>query len=576
MSLMVACFRAYPWQTSVMIVALILAGISEGMGLSALLPLLSVASGVNTGGHSAGHNEFEQRVISVLHTVGLQPTIGVLLVIIVVGVSLKNGLLLVAQRQVGYTAAQVATDLRLELLKTILRSHWAYFIHQPVGRLTNTLASEAARSSDAFVNGVTVITFAIQATVYGVIAFAISWKASLVTLVGGALIVAAMHFLVRMTRRAGRKQTKLLRSLMARLNDTLQAVKPLKAMAREHLVDNVMVMETSRLNKALRRQVFSSAVLNSSQDQMFAIFIALGIYTAIVHFGMPFTTVTVLVVALGQMLAQMGKVQKQYQKMTMGESAFWAMRGTIDEAAAAEEALGSGREPVLKRAICFDKVEFSYGAAPVFHELNLEFPVGSLTLLIGPSGAGKTTIIDLTIGLLQPQAGSVLVDDFPLTELDIKAWRSKIGYVPQETFLLHDTIAHNITLGDPDLNGDDVEFALRGADAWDFVSALSDGIHSVVGERGGKLSGGQRQRIMIARALVRRPVLLILDEATSALDPASEQAVRETLEKLRGRLTILAISHQAGLVESADRVYRLEAGRASLVEPAVAFRAVDH
>ena len=132
-----------------------------------------------------------------------------------------------------------------------------------------------------------------------------------------------------------------------------------------------------------------------------------------------------------------------------------------------------------------------------------------------------------------------------------------IGYVPQETLLLHDSILHNVTLGDPELSENDAVQALKSAGAWEFVERMPAGIHSTVGERGTKISGGQRQRIMIARALVHKPALLILDEATSALDPENEAAIGNTMRALRGDLTILAISHQTALVKAADCVYRL-------------------
>ena len=138
--------------------------------------------------------------------------------------------------------------------------------------------------------------------------------------------------------------------------------------------------------------------------------------------------------------------------------------------------------------------------------------------------------------------------------------------MPQETVLLHDSILHNLTLGDPDLSEEDAERALKAAGAWNFVSRLPDGMETVVGERGGKLSGGQRQRIVIARALINNPALLILDEATSALDSNSEQAVRQTMENLKGQLTILAISHNRAMVSAADRVYQLIDGRARLLD----------
>ncbi len=559
-----------------MLVALLLAGIAEGVGLSALLPLLNIAISSDASSASpAQQNEFEKLVTESLGRYGIDPSITVMLIIIVLGVTLKSLLLLVAQKKVGYTAARIATDLRLQMLRSILRSRWEYFLHQPIGKLTNALATEAQRASDAFVNGATVITFLIQALIYGGIAFAVSWKASLVSLLAGLVVMGISHFLVRMARQAGKKQTRLLTSLMAGLTDTLQSVKPLKAMAREHLADRVLAMETARLNKSLQRQVFSSAMLNAAQEEMFAIIIALGIFVALVQFAMPIATVMVLVVTLGRMLAFLGKVQKQFQKMVISESAYWSIKRAIANADAACEQLGAGELPSLDDDIRFEAVRFAYAGQAIFGDLSVRIKAGSLTTLVGPSGAGKTTFVDLIIGLIRPQSGAILVDSTPLQELDLQTWRRMIGYVPQETVLLHDTVAHNVTLGDPELTNADTERALRAADAWEFVSSLAEGMHSMVGERGGKLSGGQRQRIVIARALAHRPSLLILDEATSALDPASEQAICKTIEKLRGDLTILAISHQTALVEVADCVYRLDNGRARAVEDGATLRAMS-
>ena len=571
MSLMASFFRAYPWQTALMLAALLLSGIAEGIGLSALLPLLNIALGYDatgelTGISSQSQNAFEQNVLDALAWVGIAPTLGNMLWILVIGVLVKSLFLLLAQRQVGYTAAQVGTDLRLEMLRAVLLSKWEYFLHQPVGKLTNALATEAQRSSASFVNGATAITFLIQAIIYGGIAFALSWRASLVAIVAGIVVIGLSHFLVLVTRKAGSKQTRLLGSLMANLTDTLQSVKPIKAMAREHLADKVLERDTLRLNRSLRRQVMSAAVLDSAHELMFTVFICLGIYVALELFAMDLPMVMVLVVALGRAFTFFGKVQKQYQKLAQGESAFWSIKEAIEAANNAEELLTGGIPPQLRRGIPFDNVSFNYDQHPIFKGLSLHIKQGGLTTLIGPSGSGKTTIIDLTIGLLQPQRGTISIDDVPLQEIDIKAWRRMIGYVPQDTILLHDSILHNVTLGDPELDEAAAEQALRAAGAWEFVSQLTDGMQTIVGERGGKLSGGQRQRVVIARALINKPSLLILDEATSALDAESEDAVRQTMENLKGQLTILAISHNRALLEAADQVYQMQNGAAVAVD----------
>ncbi len=192
---------------------------------------------------------------------------------------------------------------------------------------------------------------------------------------------------------------------------------------------------------------------------------------------------------------------------------------------------------------------------------------GQVTAVIGPSGTGKTTLVDLLTGLARPERGAIFIDGIELSELDLGAWRRGIGYVPQELFLLHQSVAVNVALDDPEVTRSDVERALRLAGAWEFVSRMPEGMDSFVGERGSQLSGGQRQLISIARALVRRPKLLILDEATASLDRASELAVWDRIEKLRGDVTVLAVSHQTGVLDVADRIYRIEGGRA-LVHPA--------
>jgi ATP-binding cassette, subfamily C, bacterial len=573
MALMLDFFRAYRGQALLMILALVLSGVAEGVGVSALLPLLNIALGAGArsvlpGADAAGDSAFEQTIHHSLDVLGIAPTLGNMLLIILGGVAFKNVFLLIAQRQVGYTAAQVSTDLRLQLLRAILRSKWEYFLHQPVGKLTNAMATEAQRSAASFVNGATALSFLIPGVIYAAVAFALSWRASLVAIAAGAVVIGLSHFLVNITRKAAKKQTRLMTSLMANLTDTLQSVKPLKAMAREYLADQVLAHDTQLLNKSQRKQVLSSALLNSAQELMFTAFICLGIYVAMAKYAMALPTVTVLVVALGRAFSYFGKVQKQHQKMVEGESAHWALTDAINAAEAARENLDGGIAPRFEQSLTLDNVYFDYDQHPVFKGLSLQIEFGSLTTLVGPSGSGKTTIIDLAIGLLRPQRGNILLDGVPLQDIDINRWRGMIGYVPQDTILLHDSIEHNVTLGDPALTRVDVERALRAAGAWEFVTALAQGLGTIVGERGGKLSGGQRQRIVIARALINRPRLLILDEATSALDKDTEEAVRQTLQGLKGQLTILAISHNRAMVDAADRVYQMTGGGAVLLDAA--------
>jgi ATP-binding cassette subfamily C protein len=561
--------RIYPFQTVAMLIALLLAGLAEGVGLSALIPLLSIAIGSQAGavqGASKGGSGLEQMVTEALSALGLDPTIGVLLLVIIFSISLKSGLVLVAKKRVGYTVAQVATDLRLELLRTLRTARWEYFLRKPIGALANSLAVEARRSANAYLRGATMAAFVIEALVYTIVAMFVSWQATLASIAIGSVIAFMVRRLVRKARRAGIRQTRLNKALLAHMTDTLQSIKPLKAMAREYQADSVLIKKTTHLNKAFQKQVLSREYLRAIQEPLFTIFLAGTIYVVLIHWRLPLATVMVLIFLLSKMVKRMAKIQQEYQEMVILESAYWSLQGIIREAKQeAETALGD-QLPLLKNSIRLEGVSFAYDDLPVLREASLTFPAGLFTAIVGPSGVGKTTIVDLVTALLRPQQGEIWIDDLPLAKVDLKRWRRMIGYVPQETLLLHDTILNNVTLGDPELNEDDAEYALRAAGAWEFVTAIEQGVNSTVGERGLMLSGGQRQRIAIARALVHRPKLLILDEPTSALDRDNEVAICETLRQLRGEITILAISHQPSLMDAADRAYRLQDGIAVLVK----------
>jgi len=562
MRLLIIFFKTYPLQSAITVVALIFAGILEGFGLSALVPLFTIVIGGQesmpaTGAtHSA--SSLEQIVREIFGAVGLTPTIGVLLIVFVACMVLKAVLVLAANKRIGYTVARVATDLRLDLIRALFRTRWEYFIRQPVGRFTNAVATEASRASKAYLSVISIIAALVNAMVYAVIVLMVSWQATLAAIGAGLVILYLFRFLITKARQAGNRQTKLLQSLVAHMTDSLVMIKPLKTMARENLADAVLRKKAKNLKKALKKQVFASQSLAAFQEPISMAFLALGLYIALVYWKFPVANVFMVMFLLAKLLQKLQKIQKMYQSMVKVESAFWSLKDKTQAAQRAQESLTGTYEPALTRSIRLENVSFAYDESLILENISLRFPAGSFTAIVGPSGGGKTTVVDLVTGLLRPGQGQICIDDAPLEKIDLKKWRRMIGYVPQETLLLHDSILMNVTLGDKDLTAEDIEGALRAAGAWEFVSNLPQGMHSVVGERGQKLSGGQRQRIAIARALVHKPKLLILDEATTALDPESEAAICETMQKLGGGITILAISHQPALLKVANQAYRLQ------------------
>jgi ATP-binding cassette subfamily C protein len=572
--------RTYPRQSLATLISLLLAGVVEGIGMTALLPLLQTAlnspskpSAGTISGSGTGN-----LVSTALAFIGIPTTVGSLLVVILCGAIVSSLLVLLADRQVGYTVAHVATDLRLALLRALLSTRWGHFLNQQVGSMANAAGTEAMRASSAYLHAATAMAMAIQAAAYFMVALLISWKTTLCFMTAGSVVLVLLRNMVGKAKRAGRKQTRLLQSLLARLSDNLQSLKAYKSMGREYLANELLSTETMKLNKAMRKQVFSKAALRGIQDPLMTLVVITGFYVMLVPLQIELSKAMVLIFLMARMLKEVGNVQKKIQEVATCESAYWSLQEKINKAQQHKEPPGGDIKATLERGISIDRVDFGYGDKLILRDVSLEIPSRTFTSIVGPSGAGKTTLVDLITGLFHPTKGKVLIDGIPLPQIDLQSWRHMIGYVPQDTILLHESVLTNVTLGDPSLTVADVECALGAAGAWDFVSAMPEGMNTVVGERGTRLSGGQRQRIAIARALVQRPKLLILDEATSALDPKTEASICQTLKELRGQLTILAISHQTALVEVADRVFQISEGSISLIprradvgEPAVSF-----
>lgn len=552
--------RSYPRRTALLVVLLILAGMAEGVGLVTLLPLVEIA--VGDGSTDSGLGRAVEEFLGIF---GLDPTLGVLLMVIVAGMTVKAGFLWLAGNQVGFTAAQIATDLRLLLIRALLRARWSYFSGQPVGHVANAIGNEAHRAAGAYREVCTLLAGMIQALIYLTVAALVSWQVALFALLGAGGIAFVLRRFVGIARRAGAGQTVIFKSLTARLTDVLQGIKPIKAMGRELNILPLLERETLDLNEALRASIRASETRKAFHEPLLVLLIAVGIYVAVSWAGQPFSALMVMTFLFYRLAGQMNLIQGAYQALAVCESAFWSLLGQVTAAEAeAEQESGERRVAQVSRGITMRDVTFCYGDHKVLDHVSLSVPAGTFAAIVGPSGAGKTTIVDLIVGLHRPQGGSVVVDDVPVEELRVEAWRHMIGYVPQEMLLFHDTVMKNVTLGDDGISRDEVWEALRKAGARDFVQQLLDGLDTVIGERGIKLSGGQRQRIAVARALVRRPSVLVLDEVTTALDPRTEAELCSTLKALKGEVTIVAVSHQPALMAVADVVYRLEDGSVTL------------
>ena len=554
--------KMYPLRTAWMVMLLILSGLAEGVGIAALLPVISAgveAPEAAAGDAQASGDTLTQTVRGLLDVFGLPSTLTTLLSIVVIAIFLKAGFRWLAMQQVGFSVAKVGRDLRERLTQALMSVRWSYFTSQPSGYFPNAMSTEVQRAASAYRRACAALAGAIQIPVYAGLIVAISWKIALASTILGALAAAILAGFLQVGRRAGTDQTQKMKSLLAQLTDALQSIKPIKAMGREEKFEDLVREDILALEDAERRQVIASESLRSFHEPVLISIIAVGLFAAVRWGAVSFAEVLIIAFLFHRLAGRFHFVQIEYEMLVVGESAYWSLeRLTAEAERMAEPSSGKLAPPPLNEGIEVDSVSFSYGTQPVLSDLSFDIPAGAFVAVVGPSGVGKTTILDLIGGLHVPDEGRILIDGVPLSELDMRAWRRQIGYVPQETVLFHDTVRRNVWVASDAVQDERVEEALAQADAVTFVQALPDGLDTVLGERGSKLSGGQRQRIAIARALIGRPRLLMLDEATTALDPVTEAAILKTLRKLSGEVTILAISHQEALRGVADVVYELK------------------
>jgi ATP-binding cassette subfamily C protein len=561
------------WRQIPLSLAMVLAGFIEGLGITTLLPILKV---IDTPEPGTTPGKPEQIVFAVLDFLHLPHTLGALVIVFAACMLVRAVISQQTARFIGQMVAEIASELRNEVLDRVLQARWSYFTVNPIGRFTSAVSIEATWGAYVYRTSLTVLAALIRAFIYCAIGLLIDWRAAVIAIVLGVGLGLINRYFSRAGRRAGRNQQIAMRGLVSDFGDVITGFKPLKAMSRHETLIKGLTKETRIIRRSMYDLVFYQQLANALPDLLINLFMVAAAWICFRIIGLDLSAMLVSGILVIRLMVNVSTVQRAIQETASSESFYWSLQATINEAREAAETFSGRTVPTLKDACRFDRVTFSYGVKPVLKDVSLEIPAGRITTLIGESGSGKTTIADLLLGLFLVDSGRITLDGVPLAEIDLLRWRSMVGYVPQEVLLFNGTVFDNIALGDPAITEAAVKSALEDAGCMGFIGDLPEGIHAPVGERGAMLSGGQRQRIALARALVHRPALLILDEATSALDPHTEAEICQTVRDQAGKLTVLAITHQPAWVAIADRVYRVEEGTVSSTDgaaftPALAF-----
>lgn len=549
---------SYFKETMVVILLLVLAGLAEAFGVAAFLPFLQIV----LEGNATLDYIPEGGVKEIIENSGISINFTTVGLFIVVAISTKAVILWIALHKVGTTVAYISSDLRARLMKALLHANWRFYASHTLGTSLNAIVMESYRSSVAFLFSSRFIAAAIQFLVYAISACLLSWKIFIGSVLAGGIVIIALWSLVKKAHSAGSKQTDIAKKMLVRMADMLQGIKPLRAMALEGKYMDVLKGQSKILEKAQADELTSTQTMKVFYEPIMVLTAVSGLFVAMKYGELQGSGLALMAIIFVRLLGSMNNVQSEYQKLSVQQSALWSLLDTIEKTEGAfDQWSGTSAPPEQIKSIELKSIDFAYDDKKVISNGNIKFQPQKMTALIGESGSGKTSILDLVSGFYTPDKGQIFINDINLNDLDLKLWRKNIGFVPQEVFLFNGSISENIKVGREDITDEAMWLALEKSGARHFVEALPEKLDAPVGEGGRMLSGGQRQRIAIARAIVHDPQILFLDEATSALDHDTEQNLLHTLQKLSRSVTIIFVSHNKIVQEYADNVYKISEGK---------------
>ncbi|MDO8510148.1 MAG: ABC transporter ATP-binding protein [bacterium] len=548
-------YHQYRWKMLALAALGIITGFLEGVGITLIIPLFTFFVGsADTTGNTIirAINVFFERFN--LH-LGFQN-----LLMLTIAVFLIKAVLLLL---FGYIRVRIVAnykkEIRNEMFFGFLMSDFTYLHRQKIGHLDAIILHSVKSSARLFEYIISLILSVANLTMFLVVAFTLSPNITLITIAVGSLLLFLYKPLIKKIRLYSHQLAVLVRSVSHTLGETLYGIKTIKALGVEKKVFDSTKHFFSDIEDAEFKKNIVKSFSKISIEPLSVVFIV-GVF-AVSYMYAEFNIITFVAIfyLIHNMFSQIEKMQSGLHAIseTM-PNAFEVVKILRDTKKYRQ--IDTGKSGFLfNNTIEFSHINFSY-ASQTLSDININIKKGEIVGIIGPSGAGKTTIVDLLLRLLEPTSGQILIDGNDIRTISMASWRTSIAYVAQDIFLRNDTILNNIRFYDDLVTVEDAKKAAAAANILEFIESLSNKFDTVIGERGSRLSGGERQRIALARAIVRRPKILILDEATSALDNEAEVQIREAVTKLKGRITIIIIAHRLSSVTNVDKLLVLDKG----------------
>ncbi len=490
----------------------------------------------------------------------------ILMCAVIVALYMVKGLTYYGQKVFMARAGEKAIiDIRNELFAHIQRFSIDYFSRKKTGHIMARITSDVGMMKDIL----TVLFGDIlrePLAIIGIVTllFRIHWEMALISLIVFPLAVFPIKRFGGRIRKISKDRQKRKANVFSVIQESISGIQVVKAFSQEKERMKKFAQEQQHTYRLTMKMVKLRALSQPLMELLGAIFFALILLWGgkmVIEGELDKGGFFTFIFALGSLYRPVRLVNQTNVKIQSSLAGAHRVFELLDSFPYIKESPQAIELPPFQREIRYIGVSFSYDSESVLEDINLTIQRGEKIAIVGPSGVGKTTLVNLLLRFYDPTSGYIEIDGIDIKEVTLKSLRSQIGLVSQETFLFHDTIRNNIAFGKPEATEEEIIQAAEAAYAHDFITRLPQGYDTVIGERGARLSGGERQRIAIARAILKNPPILILDEATAQLDSESEYLVQKALDELMKERTVLIIAHRLSTVQEADRIVVLEGGK---------------
>ena len=559
---MLAAFAG--WRGVMALIYITVGALFESVGLILLVPLFSLVIGAGS-----GSGLLRSTMTAIFDSVGVTTQFGrlsLMLGVFAVLVVIRG--IVVSLRDVTVMGLQIefVDHLRGQVSEALADAGWDRILRLQHARILNIMGADIQRITGGS-------HFVLQASIAVVVLLSQCILSFILSpglaLFAFALLIVGAIAMIPMLRRARDLGQFVSSAHLTLMNMTTQFLSGLK-MAFSQNLQGSFVSEyretlhglTARQLRYLRQQISGRVALTTLSALVGAAVILVGF--GFLHLSAPLLIAFLLVIA--RMSGPAAQIQQGLQQLANSLPAYETVTRLLQELraqaapkSAAERALTLG--PIVLDGVAYEHAASEQGRSHGVREIGLTIAPGSFVGIAGPSGAGKTTLADLLVGLLHPQSGRICIGGTVLDNDTLASWRSQLSYISQDPFLFHDTVRRNLKWARPDASESDMWAALEAAGAGGIVRGMEGGLDAIVGERGSLVSGGERQRIALARALLRRPRVLVMDEATNAIDIEGERILLERLNAVQPRLTIVLIAHRSESLAQCTRVLHMQDGR---------------